>query len=88
MGRRLGVILNLVGAPSVVTVITGVGLAEHMALVDRGPHAGRVFVPEVRPAGGAFITTIDIGAGTGVKGVSYALADGFDNIPYSVSVQR
>jgi len=75
------------GAPSVATTITGVGLAEQMALMASGPQAGRVFVPEVRASGGAFITAIDLGGGTGVKGVSFALGDGTADVPVGIGLQ-
>jgi hypothetical protein len=78
------VIVDVVGAPSVVTTISGVGLAEQMALVRSGAFAGRVFVPEVRAAGGSFITTIDLGDGVGTRGVSYRLND--DDIPVGIAI--
>jgi hypothetical protein len=78
------VIVDVVGTPSVVTTISGVGLAEQMALVKTGTFAGRVFVPEVRAAGGSFITIIDLGDGVGTRGVSYALND--DDIPVGIAI--
>lgn len=78
------VIVDVRGPPAVVSTISGVGLAEQMALVKSGAFAGRVFVPEVRASGGSFITTIDLGDGVGTRGAAYAL-DGAD-IPVGIAI--
>lgn len=78
------VIVDVRDVPSVVTTLSGVGLAEQMALVRTGAFAGRVFVPEVRASGGSFITTIDLGDGVGTRGASYTLDD--TDVPVGIAI--
>ena len=75
------------GAPTLITRLGNLGLAEQMAMLERGAHAGRVFVPIVSPAGGSFVVAVDVGAGTGIRGAEFLLGDAIADIPVAVAVQ-
>ena len=74
--------------PALLSTISGLGLADHLALVSRGAIAGRVFVPVVDPGSGdGFVAYVDIGAGNGVVGATrFRIGSTFEDIPVPVAV--
>jgi hypothetical protein len=68
--------------------LTGIGLAEQMATVTRGTHAGTVFVPSVDANGGPNLAVLRIGPGAGdaTDVGQVELGAGAENIPGAVAV--
>lgn len=68
--------------------IRGVGLADQMALLSRGPHSGTVFLPSVDPNGGPNIARIRINGPGMVSDLGQTeLGSGSENIPGAIAIQ-
>lgn len=86
---RITVLLDQGNGHEVVDEVTGLGLAEDMAIVARGSQSGLVLVPGVHPADGSLINVLDVQApGMVVKAGRLKLGDGLDQIPGAIGVAR
>lgn len=83
----VSVVTNTEDGWQVVDDIGGVGLAEHLAIVQRGAHAGLVFAPSVSPADGPQLVTLQVEAPGVVRHVrTMLLGEGSPQIPGPAAV--
>lgn len=81
-GNRVQVFRHQAGRLTATTSLRGVGLADGMAMVERGPLAGTVLVPSVDPNGGPNIAILSItGPGTVSDRGQLELGSGSVQIP-------
>ncbi len=70
------------------SVITGIGLADQMARVERGPMADTILLPSIDPNGGPNISVLRITGPGQVEDLGeHALGDGARNIATAIAVQ-
>ena len=71
-----------------VARVRGIGLADQMALVDRGPLSGRVLLPSVDPAGGPNVAVLQIAGPGEVRDLGQLeLGGGAVQIPTAIGLQ-
>jgi hypothetical protein len=76
------------GAITETTVLTGIGLADQIARVERGPLADTLLIPSIDPNGGPNITQVRItGPGQLQDLGETQLGEGLDNIVTPIAVQ-